>query len=255
MKLTASHRLIITIVAVAALAVAFWMLALSPKREETKKLGAKVQKLETSLAQHQGEIAEGEDARAEFSGNYRQLVVMGKAVPGDDDTASLLVQLNKISANAEVKFNSFELNESSGGEAPPPAPAPEGGAGAAVMTPTEAVAATMPLGASIGPAGLAVMPYNLKFNGKFFQIGDFIKGLDSLVKTRNQNVTVTGRLLTIDGFSLTADQNRGFPYLEASFGIKTYLVPPEEGVTAGATPESPAASSATPVSTSIGGAP
>ena len=37
-------------------------------------------------------------------------------------------------------------------------------------TPTEAAASLMPLGASIGPAGLAVMPYNLIFNGTFFQI-------------------------------------------------------------------------------------
>jgi hypothetical protein len=122
------------------------------------------------------------------------------------------------------------------------------------ITPTEAIASTMPLGAEIGPAGLAVMPYTLEFEGDFFEIADFIKGLDSLVKTKNEKVAVTGRLLTIDGFTLTA-ADAGLPQLEATFGVTTYLTPPEEGVTGGATPATPAPGSATPVSTTVGGAP
>ena len=62
----------------------------------------------------------------------------------------------------------------------------------------------MPLGASIGPAGLAVMPYTLTFSGNFFQIADFIHGIDSLVETENAKVGVEGRLVTIDGFSLNS---------------------------------------------------
>ena len=56
------------------------------------------------------------------------------------------------------------------------------------------------------------MPYTLTFNGNFFQIADFIKGLDSLVKTQNEKVAVDGRLITIDGFSLTPDEEAGFPH-------------------------------------------
>ena len=40
---------------VAALATAFWVLALSPKREEANRLGAQVEQLEGSLAQHRAE--------------------------------------------------------------------------------------------------------------------------------------------------------------------------------------------------------
>lgn len=243
-------RLIMASLTVAALAVAFWVLALSPKMDEAKKLGTRVELLEASLAQHQAEVTEGEVARREFAASYRQLVVLGKAVPGDDDTASLLVQLNRISRSAGVKFNVFALS-AEGAEEVAPAPATttsEGGA----PTPTEAVASTMPLGAQIGPAGLAVMPYELTFSGDFFGVADFIKGLDSLVETNNANVAVTGRLLTIDGFALSA-ANKGFPQLSASFSVTTYLTPPEQGVTAGATPTSPPA--AAPVSTTIGATP
>lgn len=256
MRTTSTNRVIVAMLAVAALAAAFWILALSPKREEAKKLGVQVGQLEASLAQHEAEVAEAEEARGEFGTNYQQLVVLGKAVPGDDDTASLLVQLNRVARHAGVRFSTFTLS-AEGGEPPepPPASAPESGGTAASnpISPTEAAASTLPLGASIGPAGLAVMPYTLTFEGDFFELADFIKGLDSLVKTENEEVAVDGRLLTISGFSLAADSNEGFPNLQATFGVTTFLTPPDQGVTAGATPAGPA--SATPVSTTTGGTP
>lgn len=267
MKMTSSSRLIVAMLAVAALGAAFWMLALSPKREEAQKLGVEVEQLEASLAQHKAEVAEAEEAREEFSVAYQQLVVLGKAVPGDDDTASLLVQLNGIAKRAGVRFGDFTLNEASG-EAPAPAPAPaapapegaapEGSEGTPVVSPvspTEAVASTLPLGASIGPAGLAVMPYSLSFDGDFFALADFIKGLDSLVKTTNEKVAVKGRLITIGGFSLSPDSNKGFPHLEGSFDVTTYLTPPAQGVTGGATPGGPPPPTATPAATTTGGTP
>jgi Tfp pilus assembly protein PilO len=263
MTMSSNNRLVVAVLAVAVLAGAFWMLALSPKREEAKELGAEVERLEASLAQHKAEVAQAEAARDDFPAAYRQLVVLGKAVPGDDDTASLLVQLNAIAERADVRFGNFKLS-ASGGEAPAPAPAPapegaapEGPGGTPVTTPvspTEAAAATMPLGAAIGPAGLAVMPYSLTFDGGFFELADFIKGLDSLVKTTNENVAVDGRLITIDGFSLTADTNKGFPALNGSFGVTTYLTPPDQGLTGGATPAGPGTVAA-PVATTTGGSP
>jgi len=171
-------------------------------------------------------------------------------VPGDDDTPSLLVQLNRIAHDAKVRFQALELSPS-GGEAPPPPVASETPA-----PPTEVAASTLPLGATIGPAGLGVMPYSLTFKGSFFHLADFIKGLDKLVETENAKVNVYGRLITIDGFSLGVDGESAFPRLEATFGITAYVTPPsEEGVTGGATPEGPEPATATPAATTTGGTP
>lgn len=251
---------IVAMLVAAALGAAFWMLALSPKRDEASKLGAQVEEAKASLAQHRSEAAQAVEAREEFPVDYQQLVVLGKAVPGDDDTPSLLIQLNRIADRAGVRFRTLALNPEEGGEAPPPAPvpAPESPGStpaSAPVSPTEVAASTLPLGATIGPAGLAVMPYTLTFSGDFFKIADFIEGLDSLVKTKDARVAVNGRLLTISGFSLSADQNAGFPQLESTFAVTTYLTPPSQGATAGATPESPAPAEVTPVSTTTGGAP
>jgi type II secretory pathway pseudopilin PulG len=247
-----SSALIVAMLLLAALAAAFWILALSPKREEASELAKQVSTLEASLAQHRGEAAEALEARREFPVDYQQLVVLGKAVPGDDDTASLIVQLNGIAKHAKVEFRDITLEAGEGGEEAPAAPAPA--EGSQPVSATEVAASTMPLGATIGPAGLGVMPYTLTFDGDFFRIADFIKGLDSLVKTENEKVSVNGRLFTIDGFSLAPGPN-GFPDLEASFSITTYLTPPEEGVTGGATPASPAPVSSTPAAVTTGGTP
>jgi Tfp pilus assembly protein PilO len=237
---------------IAALATAFWMLALSPKRDEATKLDTQVTQLEGSLAQHQSEIATAEEARSEFPVDYHRLVLLGKAVPPNDETPSLLVQVTHISKNAGVRFQSLQLQgESGGGETVPPTES----SGEPVSA-TEAAASLTPLGASVGPAGLAVMPYSLTFTGSFFTIADFIKGLDSLVKTTNENVGVNGRLVTIDGFSLGPDSETEFPALQANFSVTTYLTPPSEGTTAGASPEGPAEPvSSVPASTTTGGAP
>jgi Tfp pilus assembly protein PilO len=253
---SSSNRLIVSILVVAAVAVAFWMLALGPKRKEASDLSSQLNKLNTSLAESQNKVSEALAAKHEFPDNYRQLVVLGKAVPGSDDTSSLLVELNQIADHAHVRFSSIKLgSESSEAVAPAPAPAPaaptpaEGTSGAvqaaASVPPTEAAAAEMPLGATIGTAGLGVMPYDLTFSGNFFHVADFIKGIDSLVHAGGPNVSVGGRLMTVNGFALN-EAPSGFPQLNATFSVTTYLTPPSQGVTASATPTAPAGSEAVP---------
>jgi len=254
LEMKSSSGLIVAMLAVAVLAAGFWILLLSPKREEADALSAEVTKLQSSLAQHRQEADAAAEARRQFPVNYQQLVVLGKAVPGDDDTASLLVQVNQIASRAGVRFNNLQLAASSGEEAAAAPVTPAVGADVAPASATEVAASLLPLGASIGPAGLAVMPYTLTFDGNFFEVADFIKGIDSLVKTTNDQVSVDGRLVTLDGFSLAASPNEGFPSLEATFAVTTYLTPPSQGVTGGATPEAPA-ETATPVATTTGGTP
>lgn len=245
-----NNRLIVAMLLLVVAAGAFWMLLISPKREEASKLGKEVETLEASLALHRSEAETAKAAQQEFPTNYSQLVVLGKAVPADSETSSLLVQIQHISERSQVRFEEIEL-ESEGGEAA--APATE--TSTELASPTEVAASTTPLGASIGPAGLNVMPYSLNFSGSFFHVADFIHGLDKLVETTNSKVSVDGRLLTINAFSLEASA-KGFPKLQAHFSVTTYLTPPEQGLTGGATPSGPAPiATATPTAATIEGTP
>ena len=254
-----THRLLIAGGVLVAMVAAFWLLLLSPKREESASLAEKVDRLEVQVSQVRQQADAAAEAKMGFSEDYEQLVLLGKAVPADDDTASFLVQVDEIAAEAGIQFQSLELSGGSGEAAPAPvAPAapttppadPAAAAAAPVAAPaTEASAALLPIGATVGTAGLGVMPYTLKFKGEFFQVADFIAGLDSLVKTTNGSLAADGRLVTVDAFALAEDKDSGFPMLDASFAVTTYLTPPGQGVTAGATPVSPAPPTTTTTTT------
>ncbi len=254
-----STRIIVAMVVVVALAGAFWTLALGPKRKQADDLSSQVSSLRYSVSQAEDEANAAAEARREFPGDYQQLVLLGKAVPSSDDTSSLLIELNRIANSSNVSFDSIALSSSattsSSVAAPTAAPtpttpaptdpaaaaaAPTGVPASTTVPPTEAAAALLPIGATIGPAGLGVMPYTLNFSGNFFDIADFIKGIDSLVNTDVSNIAVDGRLVTIDGFALNGDADLGFPSLEATFSVTTYLTPPDQGATAGATATAPA---------------
>ena len=113
----------------------------------------------------------------------------------------------------------------------------------------------MPLGAAIGPAGLGVMPYTLTFTGNFFHVADFIDGLDSLVKTherkgrRRRTAADRQRLLAGGG------AEGGLPDPGGELLGHHLSDPAGQGLTAGASPESPAPTTeAAPASTTTGGA-
>jgi Tfp pilus assembly protein PilO len=276
---------IIAGIALLGLIAAFWFLVLSPKRQEASDLGAKVSELETTVAAQENLAATAQEAKKSYDQNYHQLVVLGKAVPEDADTSSLLVELQRTADHDDVDFDSIALGEGSGDAAaaasqvaaPAPLTAPgesssteaatsgENGAAPAegstepaatptptAATPTETTAATLPLGASVGPAGLPVMPYDLSFTGGFFQIADFFSSIDSLVHSSGDDVGVRGRLLTVNGFSLTPVDEAGGgsdPMLNADVSLTSYVTPAEQGAVAGSTPAAPAPTTPPPATT------
>jgi Tfp pilus assembly protein PilO len=253
-----TNRLIVATLAISVLAIAFWVLALGPKRQEASDLGGEVDQARAALAETRFKLTEAAAARHEFPADYRQLIVLGKAVPNGDNTSSLLVELNQVAHDSKVKFDSIQLSSTSGGEAAPaPAPAApaapvEGSSNAvpaaATVPPTEAATSLLPLGATVGTAGLGVMPYSLDFSGDFFQVAAFIHGIDSLVET-SDGIGVDGRLVTVDGFTLVPGEGPSLSSLKATFSVTTYVTPPSQGVTAGATPAAPAPEAATPAAT------
>ena len=72
--MNASNRLIVSILAIAALAIAFWMLALGPKREEADELSGQIGQLQAAVAEAQSKATEAAAAKHDFPADYRQLV-------------------------------------------------------------------------------------------------------------------------------------------------------------------------------------
>jgi hypothetical protein len=105
------------------------------------------------------------------------------------------------------------------------------------------------------------MPYELTFTGDYFQISKFLHEIDDLVHTGNGGVTVSGRLVTVNGFDLSPPASTGATTgkpaasagnLNATLSVTTYVAPPGQGLTGGATPTAPApTSTAVPTSAPV----
>ena len=234
-----SDRAILIGVGLLALAVGFYFLVLAPKRQEAADLAEQVTSLQSEVATAEQDAAAGEAAKKDFHSNYRKLVTLGKAVPVDADTPSLLTQMQTLAVRSNVDFRSITLSSGAGGTTPATTP-PTG------ATASEATAALLPIGASVGPAGLPVMPYEMEFDGGFFDIADFFGRIDGMVDSHGDNTSVDGRLLTIDGFDFAPGAG-GLPHLAATVSTTSYLTPADQGTTPGATPSGPA--TGTPVTT------
>jgi Tfp pilus assembly protein PilO len=260
-----TEQMVLGAMVLAAVIVGFWLLVLSPKREEASKLSDQVSALHSSLSDAQQRAAAGEEARRSFRVDYRRVVVLGKAVPADDEQASLLVQLQNLATRSDVQFQSIDLSQSSDSSVTPPPTAPTDStttdsstttsdtSSTTLVPATEAAASTLPIGASIGSAGLPVMSYDLSFTGKFFQIADFMRRVDSLVHMHGSAIAVHGRLLTVNGFTLEPPEEPGSlndPLLKASLNVTTYVTPADQGLTGGATPSGPSSDAPTLTSSS-----
>jgi hypothetical protein len=219
------NRLLISVVAAALAGFAFFNFALKPKNDEASKVKTQVAKAQDELTAAQQAVTANREAQQNFKRSYTTVVKLGKAVPGDDDVRSLVVQLDTTAKKAGVDFKSINVG---------------GGSTGATTSPTDpaASAVQLPPGATVGPAGFPVMPFSFEFTGQFFKLGDFFRQLDSYVQDNNDHLSITGRLLTVDGLKLEPDTT-GFPNIKATVAATSYLVSPLEGATGGATPAGP----------------
>jgi type II secretory pathway pseudopilin PulG len=229
---TGRDRKVIVVVALVIAVVAVWFLVISPKRDEANKLGAQVKSAQQQLDSARSQIAIAEADRAAYARNYRAVAQLGEAVPSDDNTPSLIYQLQDAASRAGVDFRSLAL---SAGASTTTAPA------ASTPGTSQVATATLPPGAAVGPAGLPTLPFTFNFQGSFFHLANFLGRLQRFVVATNNKVTVSGRLMSLNAINF-APGAQGFPDIAATISATAYLVPASQGATNGASPSGPAAS-------------
>ena len=136
-------------------------------------------------------------------------------------------QANNAAAGANATTAGRESASAEGGSASSSAtggPSPAGG-----------VDGTTPV------AGLDTVPLELKFTGSFFDLADFFHDLKRFVNVANQELVVSGRLMTIDSFSFGSQT---FPKIQAEMKARIFLSPEQQGATAGASPGGPSTGAA-----------
>ncbi|HET6448368.1 MAG TPA: hypothetical protein VFG31_04595 [Conexibacter sp.] len=240
--MTQRDRLMLIGVLVLVTLAAGWFLALAPRREEASKLAEQVATQRQARDSALADVAAGLAAKRQFAHYYATVARLGAAVPDDDNVPSLLLQVEQAAHSSHVDFRSLKVGHGSGAGAPAPTPPSDPAAA------TQASTATLPPGAAVGAAGFPTMPFSFSFEGDFFHLSDFVGRLERFLVVRNRSLAIGGRFMTIDGISFGAAAE-GFPRIAASVAATTYVLPPAEGLTDGATAAGPATtdtSSATP---------
>jgi len=224
---TKRDRIMLSVVGAVAIIAAAWMLAIKPTREEATSLADQAAQAQQRRDAALASLANAKQARAEFADAQIGIARMGKAVPTDDDVATLVFQLEGSARKAGIDFRSVRLEQSG--------------------TPTQepsAASAPQPAGANVKK-----VPFKLVFEGEFFDLRRFIDHANSFARLRDgKYVSVRGRLLEIEGVAMTAGPD-GFPSLKAQLTVTAYSAPAPEaptgaaataGATAGATTATPA---------------
>jgi type II secretory pathway pseudopilin PulG len=231
---TVRDRRVLVIVGMIVVVIAAWMLVIQPKRGQASKLSAQVTAAQRQLATARAQITVADQDRSEYARNYQAVAALGEALPADDETGSLIYELQSAATHSGVNFDSLVLT--------PGASTPAATTSSTTSSASQAVTATLPPGAAVGPAGLPTLPFTFTFQGNFFHLANFMRRLQRFVVATNKKVSVSGRLMSLNGIELGPAPS-GFPQITATISATTYLVPSNEGLTDGASPLGPADSS------------
>jgi type II secretory pathway pseudopilin PulG len=243
-------RAVVAVIGLVAAIVAPWILVIQPKRDQASKLQTQINQVQSQLAGVRTQLAAGNQARQAFASSYSAVIRLGEAVPTDDNTPSLIYQLQSAAKSTGVDFQSLTFNAGQGGAA-----ASSSNANLALSKKQQAAAAAttstsaLPPGATIGPAGFPIEPFTFTFQGNFFHLADFLQRLQKFVVANNQKLSVSGRLMSLNAITLSPNA-AGFPGMTATINATTYLLPASQGLLNGATPAGPATSTTQTVSNS-----
>ena len=236
--MTQRDRIVVAVIAAAAILGGFWFGALAPKRKDAKALTDQIAQQETRRDEAMARVAAGEQARKRFAADYAEVARLGKAVPVGDQVPSLVYELENAASKNSIDFRSLKLRAGATAAAAAPAPTTTGGAVGA----TQAAAAVAPPGSQVGSAGFPTLPFTFKFDGDFFDMERLLSAVEKFTTTltSGDQVKVNGRLVTVDGFAIGKSKQGVFPRIQAALTATAYVLPPGEDAFAGATPAGPA---------------
>jgi Tfp pilus assembly protein PilO len=240
--MTQRDRTVLIVVGMLGIVAAFWFLAISPKRKDASALNTQVQAAQTRLDTANAAATSAGAAKAKYSSDYSTVAQLGKSVPVDDDVPSLVYQLQHAASANHIDLRQIKMTGSATA-----ATAPTGAAAAiasatgstatpSTTTPTTTATTTsaLPPGATVGTAGFPTMPFAFDLTGSFSDMNRFLHAVNNLTQVNSHGILVRGRLLSTDGVVYKAGP-KGFPDIEATMVVTSYLLPADEGLTAGAT--------------------
>jgi len=244
--MTGRDRIVVVGVAALAVLAAVWLLAVAPEREKASKLATEVSAAQAQLASAESQLASASAAQAQYQTAYASIVRLGKAVPADQETPSLIYQLAQATGQKNVEFASITA----------------GGAGGTSSASGTSAAASAAATATTAGGGFKQMPFTFVFNGGFENLYNLFQQLDGFaLRTTSGGLQVSGRLLTVQSVKLapatTSGTGSGKPseQLSGTITATAYVLPAGQTLTGGATSTGPAGTATQTASTGASSSP
>jgi hypothetical protein len=213
-KLPTSARVALLGAAIVLALVAGWFALIAPKRSEVTSLKSRIDDTRGQIAAARGVRTPSRPPAIRVADLFR----LSRAMPNTADIPGVLLQLSSVASEAGVTFQS--------------------------ITPHDPVQY----------GGYQQIGIDLSFEGRFYDLSDFLYRLRNLVGVHEGVLDATGRLFSVD--SITFNQGEAsFPQVRASLTVSAYVfgdgtVPPVPTglVPAGTvTPTTPAIESSQPI--------
>ncbi|MGI8559567.1 MAG: hypothetical protein ACR2ND_14900 [Solirubrobacteraceae bacterium] len=240
--MTRRDRMVVSVLAVAALIAAMWILVVAPKRNDASAAATALTAAQATLASAQQQVAQARVAASSYAKNLHAVASDYRAVPAVDAVAKLLPTLQRTSTTRRVDFRVITVaaapaTPTAAAPAPAPTATPAG-------TPVAAGAAPVAPGAS---AQFSATSFTFTFNGGYRLFQSFLRDLDHFVVVRTDGrIVAHNRLLVINSVALKP-QSPGHGNTQAAITASAYSEPPAPQAALGAS--SPAT---TPVAASTG---
>ena len=218
--MTEPGKILLSVVAlIAAATAAAWVLLLAPKREHAANLQAQVVAAELQRDGDLARAADADRARAAYNRDYATVARLGKAVPVSADVPSLVFQLESAARRAKVDFRAVSVLDST-------------------PTPDRTPATTTSAG-----GGVQAAPFSFQFEGTYFGLQKLLAAVDRFSRVKGTQVAVNGRLLTIDGLSLSPGRG-GLPQIGGTITARAYVADLPDPLPSGADAAAPAMTTA-----------
>jgi Tfp pilus assembly protein PilO len=111
MTLTDRDRKVLIFVVPVLAILAYWLLLLSPQREEADRAAEEVAAQQERRDTAQAKLDAARNAKQDFSADYTQIVRLGKAIPASVDMPSLIVQMDIAAEGTGIKFTKIKTGE------------------------------------------------------------------------------------------------------------------------------------------------
>ncbi len=163
--------------AVVVLLAAWYFLIVSPKRDNLSDLNSQVKSENAKYQDNQNKLSHIDEERQGAQQTESDLLKLEKLVPAASQVPSLIADLQKSSADAGVDFLDIKAG----------APTP-------------------------GSEGLTIIPFELKIEGTYFDVNDFLYRVENYARIDNGDINVSGRLVNVVAFKIGEPDVTGFKF-------------------------------------------